>query len=87
VVTGSAEMMGAQASHVAQVWRLSDLRLISTVPLPAQADWYNDAAADSSEPRVLADGKTGIGMKSGALLVPEECVEAALKVLKGLGLE
>ena len=58
VVTGSADMMGAQVSHVAQVWRLSDLKLIRTVPLPAQADWYNDAAADSSEPRVLADGKT-----------------------------
>ncbi|MGH8190813.1 MAG: hypothetical protein ACREP2_05140, partial [Rhodanobacteraceae bacterium] len=27
VVTGSADMMGAQVSHVAQVWRLSDLKL------------------------------------------------------------
>lgn len=58
IVTGSADMMGAQASHVAQVWRLSDLKLIETMRLPPQADWYNDAAADSSEPRVLADGKT-----------------------------
>ena len=58
VVTGSADMMGAQVSHVAQVWRLSDLKLLSTMPLPPQADWFTDTAADSSEPRVLADGKT-----------------------------
>lgn len=58
VVTGSADMMGAQVSHVVQIWRLSDLKLLRTVPLPAQADWFYDTAADSSEPRVLADGKT-----------------------------
>ncbi len=53
VVTGSADMMGAQVSHVAQVWRLSDLKLIRTVTLPKGPD-----AANSSEPRVLTDGKT-----------------------------
>ena len=58
VVTGSADMMGAQVSHVAQVWRLPDLKLIATMPLPPQPDWYYDTAADSSEPRVLADGNT-----------------------------
>lgn len=58
IVTGSADMMGAQESHVAQVWRLSDLELIRTMPLPPQSDWYYDTAADTSEPRVLADGKT-----------------------------
>jgi hypothetical protein len=58
VVTGSADMMGAQVSHVAQVWRLSDLSLIKTLQLPAQSDWFFDKSADSSEPRVLADGKT-----------------------------
>ena len=58
VVTSSADMMGAQVSHVAQVWRLSDLKLIKTMPLPPQTDWYYDTAADSSEPRLLADGKT-----------------------------
>ncbi|MBU6420451.1 MAG: hypothetical protein KGL98_07535 [Gammaproteobacteria bacterium] len=58
VVTSSADMMGAQASHAAQVWRLSDLKLIRTMPLPPQPDWFYDTAADSSEPRVLADGKT-----------------------------
>lgn len=58
VVTSSADMMGAQVSHVAQVWRLSDLKLIQTMPLPPQPDWLYDTAADSSEPRLLADGKT-----------------------------
>jgi hypothetical protein len=58
VITGSADMMGAQVSHVAQVWRLSDLKLIATMRLPSQFDWFYDTAADSSEPRVLADGKT-----------------------------
>jgi hypothetical protein len=58
VVTGSADMMGAQASHVAQVWRLSDLSLIKTAALPQPPDWFYDTAADSSEPRVLDDGKT-----------------------------
>ncbi|OOG58470.1 hypothetical protein B0E47_04415 [Rhodanobacter sp. B05] len=58
VVTGSADMMAAQVSHVAQVWRLSDLKLMQTMPLPPQPDWYYDTAADSSEPRLLADGKT-----------------------------
>jgi hypothetical protein len=58
VVTGSGDMMGAQSSHVAQVWRLSDLKLLATMQLPPQDDWFNDAAADTSEPRTLVDGKT-----------------------------
>ena len=58
VVTGSADMMGAQVSHVAQIWRLSDLKLIATMQLPSHPDWFYDTAADSSEPRALADGKT-----------------------------
>ncbi|MGA7540077.1 MAG: hypothetical protein WBW93_15080 [Steroidobacteraceae bacterium] len=58
VVTSSGDMMGAQDSHVAQVWRLSDLKLIKTMRLPPQPDWFYDTAANSSEPRVLADGKT-----------------------------
>ncbi len=58
VVTGSADMMGAQASHVAQVWRLSDLKLIKTLRMPPEPHWYYDTAADSSEPRVLADART-----------------------------
>lgn len=58
VVTSSADMMAAQASHVAQVWRLSDLELVKTMPLPQSPERIEDTAADSSEPRVLADGKT-----------------------------
>jgi hypothetical protein len=58
VVTGSADMMGAQTSRVVQVWRLSDLKLVQTLVLPKPPDWYYDDAADSSEPRVLRDGET-----------------------------
>lgn len=60
VVTGSADMMAAQVSHVAQVWRLSDLKLIRTMRLPPQLHWFSDmaAAANSSEPRVLENGTT-----------------------------
>lgn len=58
VVTSSADMMAAQVSHVAQVWRLSDLKLLKTMPLPEAPDWIYDTAADASEPRLLADGET-----------------------------
>jgi len=58
VITSSADMMGAQVSHVVQIWRLSDLTLLHTLQLPHEPDGIYDSAADSSEPRVLADGKT-----------------------------
>ena len=58
IVTSSADMMAAQVSHVAQIWRLSDLKLLKTLQLPPQPDWIYDTSADSSEPRVLSDGKT-----------------------------
>jgi hypothetical protein len=58
VVTSSADMMGAQTSHVVQVWRLSDLKLIKTIVLPPSGVYYNDPPADASEPRVLAGGRT-----------------------------
>ena len=60
VVTGSADMMGAQVSHAVQIWRLSDLKLLNTIALPARAPLasYSDDPSDSSEPRVLADGAT-----------------------------
>jgi len=58
VVTSSADMMGAQVSHVLQVWRLSDLKLLETIVLPKPGEWYNDPSSDSSEPRLLADGIT-----------------------------
>ena len=59
-VTSSADMMGAQDSHVAQVWRLSDLKLLKTIAVPKPKDWYYDEPLDTSEPRVLGDGKTVI---------------------------
>ncbi len=58
VVTGSADMMGAQRSHVVQVWRLSDLKLLKTIVLPKPKGGFSKVAADSSEPRVLSDGTT-----------------------------
>lgn len=58
VVSSSADMMGAQPSRVAQVWRLSDLKLLKTMVLPGSDPRTLPNAADSSEPRVLADGRT-----------------------------
>ena len=61
VVTSSSDMMGAQVSHVAQVWRLSDLKLLATIPLPKPGGTEAISSADAtdaSEPRLLADGET-----------------------------
>lgn len=59
VVTSSADMMMAQTSDVVQVWRLSDLKLLRTVVLPKPKGLFASyVAANSSEPRVLSDGKT-----------------------------
>ncbi|MGB6486241.1 MAG: hypothetical protein WBE91_05100 [Steroidobacteraceae bacterium] len=71
VVSSSGDMMGAQESEVTQVWRLSDLKLIKTMRLPPQPDWFYDEPANSSEPRVLADGKTVVvpTFKCGLYLV------------------
>jgi len=75
VVTSSADMMGAQSSHVVQVWRLSDLALLKTIVLPKTPYWFSDPAADSSEPRVLSDGKT--------VVVPT--FNCGLYLVRGLG--
>ena len=71
IVTSSGDMEGAQHSHVAQVWRLSDLKLIKTMPLPQAAGYYVDPPTDSSEPRTLDDGKTIVvpTFKCGLFLV------------------
>jgi hypothetical protein len=58
VVTGSADMMGAQSSRVVQVWQLSDLRLIKTIVLPQPPYHGPDSPTDSTEPRTLSDGET-----------------------------
>lgn len=56
VVTSSADMHGKDVSHSIQVWRLSDLKLLRTVRLPAGPN--GDEGEDPAEPRVLADGRT-----------------------------
>lgn len=57
VVTSSADMYKKGLSHAIQVWRLSDLKLLKTVRLPA-SDWTPLVGLNSAEPRVLADGRT-----------------------------
>jgi hypothetical protein len=44
-------------SHVIQVWRLSDLKLLKTIRLP-HGEFSPMIGENSSEPRVLADGRT-----------------------------
>lgn len=61
VITTSADMMPSpHDSHVVQVWRLSDLKLLKTVVLPAPQRFKGVAGEDADEARVLADGKTVI---------------------------
>jgi hypothetical protein len=55
VVTTSSDMQAKEVSRVVQVWRLSDLKLIKTVRLPAGPAKANE---DPAEARLLADGKT-----------------------------
>ncbi|MGH9533766.1 MAG: protein kinase domain-containing protein [Terriglobales bacterium] len=62
VVTGSMGMMrGAAESHVVQIWRLSDLKLLHTLALPG-------GAMNANEPRVLSDGKTVVVPTDGCQL-------------------
>lgn len=59
VVTTSADMMPTtNHSHVVQIWRLSDLKLLQTIVLPKPAIFKGIAAQDADEARVLADGET-----------------------------
>ena len=62
VVTSSADMYGAGNSHVVQVWRLSDLKRIKTVRLPAGPRGVE--GVNAAEPRVLGDGRTVLVMTS-----------------------
>ena len=60
-ITTSADMMPSpHDSHVVQVWRLSDLKLLKTVVLPAPQRFKGVAGQDADEARVLSDGKTVI---------------------------
>jgi len=52
IVTTSADMDAKEVSHVVQVWRYSDLKLVKSIYLKGPQ------GEDPAEPRVLADGKT-----------------------------
>lgn len=66
VVTTSASMLPTdQSSHVIQVWRLSDLKLIKSVVLPEPARFASAVAKNAAEARLLADGKTVLVVTSG----------------------
>ena len=59
VITTSADMMpSTRSSHVIQVWRLSDLKLLSTVALPKPERYHGVAGEDADEARLLLDGTT-----------------------------
>lgn len=66
VVTGSDEMPPSTGnSHVVQVWRLSDLKLLKTIVLPKPVRFAEAVAQNAAEPRVLADGETVVVATSG----------------------
>jgi hypothetical protein len=56
VVTTSSDMHLQVKSRAVQIWRLSDLKLLKTLLLPAGS--RGDENYLTAEPRVLADGKT-----------------------------
>ncbi len=68
VVTGSADMRGEGDSRVIQVWRLSDLSLIATIPFPEE--W-----GAAMEPRVLANGETVLVSTFGCSLIRVDGLE------------
>jgi len=55
VVTTSSDMHAKEVSHSVQLWRLSDLKLLKTIRLPAGPGKEGE---DPAEARVLADGRT-----------------------------
>ena len=59
VVTSSADMLPSdESSHVVQVWRLSDLKLIRSVVLPKSPRFKDAVNKNATEPRLLEDGET-----------------------------
>ena len=60
--------------------RTPAMKQIRAYPLESQADLARLAFEGADIPAVVVG--VGIGMKGGVLLVPEDRVEAALKVLK-----
>ena len=58
VVTTTSDMHSKGVAETVQLWRLSDLKLLNTIPLPPGP--RGKEQQDSAEPRVLADGRTVI---------------------------
>jgi hypothetical protein len=59
VVTTSAAMLPTgNSTHVVQLWRLSDLKLLKTIALSRPARFADAVAKSATEPRLLNDGKT-----------------------------
>ena len=56
VVTSTTDMHGREQTQAVQLWRLSDLTLLSTFDLPHGP--HGDEGSATAEPRLLADGKT-----------------------------
>ena len=54
-----------KASHVVQIWRLSDLKLIKSVVLPSPPRFASAVAKNAAEARLLEDGKTVLVVTSG----------------------
>lgn len=66
VVTTSASMLPTdKSSHVVQVWRLSDLKLLKTVVLPRPTHFGDVVSKNSAEAPILQDGKTVLVVTSG----------------------
>jgi hypothetical protein len=66
VVTTSDSMLPTdKASHVVQIWRLSDLKLIKSVVLPSPPRFASAVAKNAAEARLLEDGKTVLVVTSG----------------------
>jgi hypothetical protein len=66
VVTTSDSMLPTEkSSHVVQVWRLSDLKLIKSVVLPSPLRFAAAVAKNAAEARLLDDGKTVFVVTSG----------------------
>jgi hypothetical protein len=58
------------------------MKQIRAYPLESEADLARIALEGADIPAIVVG--VGIGMKGGVLLVPEDRIDAALKVLKAL---
>lgn len=66
VVTTSASMMASDKStRVVQLWRLSDLKLLKTIPLERPAHFADAVAKSAAEARLLEDGSTVLVVTAG----------------------